>query len=272
MMRVMTALDGFGRLPGVEFGLRCDFAGANACRRLPTPPINMTQITADPLATDSTPTSEKKKRHREMREPSTRKIYDVQSFFYDATFGRLVKKRIERAIERMPIEKDDLVLDVGIGTGASLRYYPQDRGTIVGFDLSGGMLREAKKKVAGQGRTNAVIAQANALQIPFADASFDHIFISHVITVVSDPILLVREAQRVAKPDAKITIVNHFRSTNKFVGWLEKALCPICTKVGWKSDLALADITDNVEVDVDYRYKLRTLDLWETVVLTPTAA
>ena len=213
-----------------------------------------------------------KRPSREMREHSTRKIYDVHSFFYDATFGRLVKKRIERAINRMPIGKDDLVLDVGIGTGASLNYFPKDRGTVVGFDLSGGMLREAKKKIAEQGRANAVLARANALQIPFADGSFDHIFISHVITVVSDPIQLVREAQRVAKPGAKITIVNHFQSTNKFVAFLEKALCPICTKIGWKSDLALADITDKADVEIDSRYKLRSFDLWETVVLTPATA
>ncbi len=33
-----------------------------------------------------------------MQESSTKKIYDVHSMFYDATFGRLVKRRIERAI------------------------------------------------------------------------------------------------------------------------------------------------------------------------------
>ena len=31
-----------------------------------------------------------------MQESSTKKIYDVHSLFYDATFGRLVKRRIER--------------------------------------------------------------------------------------------------------------------------------------------------------------------------------
>ena len=31
-----------------------------------------------------------------MQESSTKKIYDIHSLFYDATFGRLVKRRIER--------------------------------------------------------------------------------------------------------------------------------------------------------------------------------
>ena len=207
---------------------------------------------------------------REMREQSTRKIYDVHSGFYDATFGRLVRKRIERAIEKMDIAVEDRVLDIGIGTGASLQFYPHEKGRIFGFDLSAGMLREALKKLGKTGRTNAAIGQANALQMPFADDTFDHVFISHVITVVSDPIQLVREAQRVAKPGAKITIVNHFQSTNKFVAWVEKVLCPICTRIGWKSDLSLASIVDGTGIEVDYRYKLRSVDLWETVVLTNT--
>ena len=66
-----------------------------------------------------------------MQESSTKKIYDIQSVFYDATFGRLVKRRIERAITHMNIKDTDRVLDLGIGTGASLNFYP-NRGQIVG--------------------------------------------------------------------------------------------------------------------------------------------
>jgi phosphatidylethanolamine/phosphatidyl-N-methylethanolamine N-methyltransferase len=112
------------------------------------------------------------------------------------------------------------------------------------------------------------VFQANALQLPFADSTFDHIFISHVISVVSDPVMLVREAQRVAKPGARIVIVNHFQSTNRFIALVEKWLCPLCTKLGWRSDLALQDLIRSTGVEVDYRYKLESIDLWETVVIT----
>jgi phosphatidylethanolamine/phosphatidyl-N-methylethanolamine N-methyltransferase len=91
-----------------------------------------------------------------------------------------------------------------------------------------------------------------------------------VISVVSDPVLLVREAQRVAKPGARIVIVNHFQSTNRFIALFEKWLCPLCTKLGWRSDLALQDLIRNTGVEVDYRYKLESIDLWETVVITNT--
>jgi phosphatidylethanolamine/phosphatidyl-N-methylethanolamine N-methyltransferase len=202
-----------------------------------------------------------------MQESSTKKIYDVHSMFYDATFGRLVRRRIERAIKHMNIADTDLVLDLGIGTGQSLNYYPRT-GKIIGIDLSAGMLREARKKIRENELTHTSVFQANALELPFADSTFDHVFISHVISVVSDPYRLVQEAQRVAKPKSRIVIVNHFQSTNRFLALLEKWACPLCTKLGWRSDLALQDLIRRTGVEIDYRYKLESIDLWETVVIT----
>ena len=204
-----------------------------------------------------------------MQEASTKKIYDVHSLFYDATFGRLVRRRIAKAISHMDIRDSDHILDLGIGTGVSLNYYP-NRGRIVGVDLSSGMLREARKKIRERGLDHAVVFQADALHLPFADDTFDHVFMSHVISVVSDPFKLIHEAQRVAKPGARIVIVNHFQSTNRFIAMLEKWLCPLCTKLGWRSDLALQDLIRRTGVEVDYRYKLESIDLWETVVITNT--
>jgi phosphatidylethanolamine/phosphatidyl-N-methylethanolamine N-methyltransferase len=203
-----------------------------------------------------------------MQESSTKKIYDIHSLFYDATFGRLVKRRIASAIAHMDIGVDDRVLDLGIGTGCSLNYYEPGQGKIVGIDLSSGMLREARKKIRERGLSNATVFQADAMNLPFADNSFDHVFISHVISVVSDPYCLVREAQRVAKPGSRIVIVNHFQSTNRLIALVEKWLCPLCTWLGWRSDLALQDLIRRTGAEVDYRYKLESIDLWETVVMS----
>jgi len=204
-----------------------------------------------------------------MRESSTKLIYDFHSMFYDATFGRLVKRRIARAISHMNIADSDRVLDLGIGTGTSLNYYPQ-RGRVFGVDLSSGMLRECRKKIRERGLDHAFVFQGDALRLPFADNTFDHVFISHVISVVSDPYRLVSEAQRVAKPNARIVILNHFQSTNRFIALLEKWLCPLCTRLGWRSDLPLQDLVRRTKLEIDYRFKLESIDLWETVVITNT--
>ena len=202
-----------------------------------------------------------------MQESSTRNIYDFHSMFYDATFGKLVRRRIARGISHMSINPGDRVLDLGIGTGASLDFYPR-HAHIVGIDLSGGMLRECRKKLLQRRLAPTQLFQANALELPFRDNAFDHVFISHVISVVSDPCRLITEAQRVSKPDARIVIVNHFQSTNRFIAMVEKFLCPLCTMLGWRSDLPLHDLIRRTGVEVDYRFKLESIDLWETVVIT----
>ena len=202
-----------------------------------------------------------------MQEATTKGIYDFHSVFYDATFGRLVKRRIARAISHMDIRDTDMVLDLGIGTGVSLNYYPR-RGQIFGIDLSSGMLREAQRKIHERGLSNVHLFQADAMRLPFPDNLFDHVFISHVISVVSDPAQLVREAQRVAKPEARIVILNHFQSTNRLIAMVEKWICPLCTRLGWRSDLALQELVRETGVQVEYRYKLENIDLWETVVIT----
>ncbi len=202
-----------------------------------------------------------------MRESSTRVIYDFQSLFYDKSFGRLVRRRVAHAVSHIKSGPSDTVLDLGIGTGASLNYYPP-HGRVIGVDLSGGMLRQCRKKIMDRRLDHATVFQADALHLPFADDSFDHVFVSHVISVVSDPCRLIREAQRVAKFGARIVLLNHFQSTNRFVALVEKFLCPLCTKLGWRSDLVLADLIRRTGVEVDYRFKLESIDLWEIVVIS----
>jgi phosphatidylethanolamine/phosphatidyl-N-methylethanolamine N-methyltransferase len=202
-----------------------------------------------------------------MRESSTRVIYDFQSLFYDLTFGALVRRRVKESLSHMKIGPDDFVLDLGIGTGQSIHFYPTE-GHVFGIDLSRGMLRECRKKIVEQGLEHAKVVQANALNLPFADDSFDHVFISHVISVVSDPDRLILEAQRVAKPGARIVILNHFQSSNRLVALVESFLCPLFTKLGWRSDLVLQDLVRRTRMEIDYRFKLDSFDIWETIVMS----
>ena len=203
-----------------------------------------------------------------MREATTKRIYDFQSLIYEATFAPLVKRRIESTVSHMNVRPDDLVLDLGIGTGTSLNFFPTDRGRVIGVDLSSGMLKQCSKKIRERQLNHVNVFQANALELPFADNVFDHVLISHVISVVSDPARLIREAQRVAKPGARILILNHFQSTNRLIALVEKWLCPMFTHLGWRSDLALMEVIRRTGMEIDYRFKLDSIDLWETVVTT----
>jgi len=201
-----------------------------------------------------------------MREDVTSKTYDIWSKVYDHSFGALVRRRQLRAVEQLQTEPGDRVLDLGVGTGLTLGHYADDV-TVMGMDLSMGMLRKAKAKCDEHGLKHCHLIQGDAMLPPFADESFDHVIITHVISVVSDPAKLLQWAQRLVKPGGRVVVLNHFQSTNRVIGWLEKVLNPLFVKIGWKSDLALEDLLVGVEMDVEYCFKMSLIDIWRIVVL-----
>lgn len=202
-----------------------------------------------------------------MSEPITSKTYDVWAWFYDRTFGAIVRTRQARALQHLRAQPGDRVLDIGVGTGMLLPLYPRDV-TVVGIDLSAGMLAKAAAKCREHRLDNCRLVRADAMRLPFAPESFDQIVLTHTISVVSDPIKLIRNVPPLLKPGGRIILLNHFQSTRSVVAWFERVLNPIFVKIGWRSDVALEEVLRGLNVNLEYRFKTRLVDLWQIVVLT----
>ena len=204
---------------------------------------------------------------KSMIETKTSKLYDLWSIFYDYTFGALVRRRQVRALQQLHLKAGDCVLDMGVGTGMTLQHYPKNV-TVIGLDLSAGMLAKAAEKRDELGLTHCHLIRADAMLPPFADRSFDHVMITHTISVVSDPAKLIGWAERLVKPGGRIVLLNHFQSTNPFFAWFERTFNPMFVKIGWRSDLALEDVLRGAKnLCVEYRFKMRLVDIWQIVVL-----
>jgi phosphatidylethanolamine/phosphatidyl-N-methylethanolamine N-methyltransferase len=202
-----------------------------------------------------------------MQEEKTSAMYDVWSKFYDYSFGACVRRRQWKAVQTLDAKAGDKVLDLGVGTGMTLAHYPKDV-EVVGLDLSPGMLAKAKKKVAALELENVRLVLGDAMHPPFEEGSFDHVLVTHVISVVSDPVRLLANAKRMAKPGGRVVILNHFQSPTGFVRFFERVLNPMFVKIGWRSDLELAELLKQCPMGVAYQFKLGVMDLWQIVVLT----
>lgn len=194
-----------------------------------------------------------------------KKVYAGYSGIYDLIFKRFFHPRQRHAIQSLGIQPGEWVLDVGVGTGLSLSFYPPYC-NLVGIDLSGPMLKIAAKKVKRNGLGYVCLAEMDALKLAFKDDTFDYVIATFVISVVPNPIQLIEEMKRVSKKSGKMVIVNHFQSQNRVLAKIEEFISPLCTKVGWRSDLALDYLIKNGNLKIDNHYKLKKLDLWSVIM------
>ena len=106
--------------------------------------------------------------------------------------------------------KRPMVLDVATGTGRlpqTLLRNLEFEGTIVGLDVSMGMLREAKRKTARyHGRVYWL--WKDAMDLPFANDSFDAVTCLEAIEFMRDPVGVVKEMTRVLRPGGTLLATN----------------------------------------------------------------
>lgn len=202
-----------------------------------------------------------------MDRESIKRVYAAYSNVYDALFKRFFYPRIKHAINYMDIRPGDRILDVGVGTGLSLSEFPRHC-NVVGIDLSTEMLKKAKEKIAANSFDNIKVVGMDAMKFGFEDDSFDKVFISHVVSVVPDPYMVMKEVRRVCRKGGQVVIVNHFKSKNRLLEIFEKILNPICEKIGWTNDLCLNEFVSRSGLNVKKQYMLKKLDFWHIVFAT----
>jgi len=193
-----------------------------------------------------------------------KRIYSGYSYVYDYLFKWIFSPRHQHVINSLNIRPNAYVLDVGVGTGLSLPLYP-GHCRVVGLDLSGDMLKKARKKVRKYRLTNVTLMEMDASCIAFEDNTFDYVVAAFVITVVPDPVRVISEMKRVTKPNGRIVIIGHFQSQNPVVAKFEAWVSPICTRLGWRHDVDLEDLVARADLQVDAKSQLNKLDWYKFV-------
>ena len=114
---------------------------------------------------------------------------------------RLALMEIPRVVELSAEGADILsVLDVGTGAGVFAQAFAERSLKVTGIDPNLELLEMARTAVPA-----AAFIEATAEVLPFADGSFDLVFLAHVLHETDDPEAALREARRVAR--ARVAIL-----------------------------------------------------------------
>ncbi len=186
---------------------------------------------------------------------------------YDATFGRITTPGRRRAVKYINNRAGSL-LEVGVGTGLSLRDY-RPHLQVTGIDYSHDMLAKAQAKVKAEKLAHvAELRQMDARTLDFPDASFDTVVAMYLVSVVPEPERVVAEMARVCKPGGEVLIINHFARDDGFLGWLERVFAPFANTLGWHSDFRIETVLGCPDLTEAERSSLPPLGMFTFLRLT----
>jgi len=161
---------------------------------------------------------------------TTRKRYNRIAPLYDMmeAFVERHRFRVWRQLLWSQV-KPGHILEVGVGTGKNMPYYPSGA-RVTAIDLSERMLERAHERAQRLGlRVNLHLMDVQYLTFP--DNTFDTAVATFVFCSVPDPILGLRELARVVKPDGDIWLLEHVRIDKPVIGPVMDALNPLVVRI-----------------------------------------
>ena len=192
------------------------------------------------------------------------RAYELYAPVYDFVFDWIFAPGRAAAIKQLGLQREDRVLEVGIGTGLNLPLYPPAV-RLTGIDLSQEMLDKAIERVHTLTMPNVTLKVMDATSMDFADNEFDKAVATYTISAVPDPVAVLREMRRVVRPGGVLVILNHFRSERRTIGRFEDLVAPVCTRLGWKSNLALTPLLKRVGLTPEVVVKVNMFNGWRLV-------
>jgi demethylmenaquinone methyltransferase / 2-methoxy-6-polyprenyl-1,4-benzoquinol methylase len=124
--------------------------------------------------------------------PSYDRVGATLSFGQDPRWRRFLVSRLPR--------DGGHVLDVATGTGLVAAELLARGFRVTGVDQSVGMLALARERFGPR----IELVEASAEELPFTDASFDHLTVTYLLRYVVDPAATLAELARVVRPGAVV--------------------------------------------------------------------
>lgn len=135
------------------------------------------------------------------------RVYDIVAplyrFFLEFPLFGLKKEQVAA----LPWVEGEKILDIGCGTGYLLSRIAREERSVVGLDISPGMLAQACKRLSREGK-KARLVRGNYCNLPFNDFSFECILATFALTHAPRLKPVIAEISRVLSPGGRLVIVD----------------------------------------------------------------
>ena len=194
-----------------------------------------------------------------------RNRYQRISPFYNVMEILPERRYISWREELWSLVKGPEVLEVGVGTGKNIAFFP-DGVKVTGADLTQGMLEQARNRAAILKR-DATLLLGDAQSLEFPDATFDTVIATFVFCSVADPVQGLREVSRVVKPGGQVLLLEHVRSAKPILGELMDFLNPALVRVtGANINRRTVDNVRGAGLSIDHVENLGVGDIYKMII------
>lgn len=154
---------------------------------------------------------------------TARQQYDAYAADYDRETGWYERIMLGDGRAWAGRQARGSVLEVAVGTGRNLPYYPSSIDALVGVDLSAGMLALARRRV--RDLVNRVeLVQGDAQALPFGEEEFDTVVCTLGLSSIPDDRVAVAEMHRVLRRGGRLVLLGHVASPHRAVRSLQHAI------------------------------------------------
>ena len=166
----------------------------------------------------------------------------------------------KKAVGALKLERGDIVVEIGCGTGLNFRLLRErvgSEGKIIGVDLTAEMLSEANKRIERHNWSNVELVQSDAVAYNFPDRT-DGIISTFAITLIPEYDKIIWKGAAALSPGKRMVVLD-FKMPDNWPTWLIKFFVIITRPFGVTLDLSnrhpwesIVQFLDLVEFNTKY--------------------
>ena len=134
------------------------------------------------------------------------------------SFNAFAQPELHEAIDALAMPAGSRVLDAGCGTGEALGWWHasmRGRGIVVGMDLAAAHARAAHATAP----PHTLVVQGDMLGPPFAEGSFDLVWVVNAVNHLHDPVAGVRVLSKLLRPGGRIALGQSSLVPDMYFAW-----------------------------------------------------